>query len=139
MAHASNVQKPFGKVLAAIAYSTAPVTVIFATLMLASKIFMGNFTLLTFISTGSSLSYDKVNQIFPFALRISLVISLFNLAQSLGVAARGGLGLGVVMAALTIPLIMGSFVMGLWLTDLMYPGVSVDAIAFFTGFMAYPK
>jgi hypothetical protein len=139
MAHASNVQRPFGRVLAAIAYSTAPVTVIFATLLLASKIFMGNLPLLMFISTGTSLPYDKVNQIFPFALRISLVISLFNLAQSLSVAARGGLGLGVVMAILTIPVILGSFVMGLWLTELIYPGASVDAIAFFTGFMAYPK
>jgi hypothetical protein len=139
MAHASNVQRPFGKILAAISYSTAPVTVIFATLLLASKAFWGSLALITFISTGSSLPHDTINQIFPFALRISLVIALFNLAQSLGVAARGGLGLGIVMAVLTIPLILGSFIIGLWITDLLSPNSSVDTIAFFAGFMAYPK
>ena len=137
-AHASNVKSPFGKVLAAVAYSTAPLSAVFLTLMLVNKILMGSLALLTFISNGIFLPNDIITQVFPVALRVSALAALFNLSQGLAAAARGGLGIGLVLGFLALPLILGSFVLSLWLTELIYPMSSSETIAFFSNFLAYP-
>jgi hypothetical protein len=138
IAHACNVKRPFGKIFASVAYCTAPLTIIFATLLLANKILMGNLTLLTFISNNLSLLTDLISHIFPFALRIALAVSLFNLSQFLSAASRGGLGLGIVLALLTVPLLLGSFVASLWIIESFDRSASYDVITFFSNFMAYP-
>jgi hypothetical protein len=136
--HACNVKKPFGKVLSAVAYCTAPIIAIFASLLIANKALMGSLTLLTFISNGIFMPQDIITQIFPFALRVSVMAALFNLSQGLAAAARGGFGLGLVLAFLSIPIILGSFIMSLWLTELIYPMSSSETISFFANIMAYP-
>jgi hypothetical protein len=138
-AHACNLKRPFGKILASVAYCTTPLTVIFAALLLANKTLMGNLTLLTFISNNISLLTDRISQIFPLTLRATLVIALFNLSNYLSSASRGGIGLGIVLALLTVPLLLGSFVISLWIIEFFDGSASYDVITFFSNFMAYPS
>jgi hypothetical protein len=43
------------------------------------------------------------------------------------------------MAAATVPLILGSFIMGLLVAELIFPGSSPGVISFFSAYSIFPR
>jgi hypothetical protein len=136
--HAAGAKTSYPRAVAALAYSLTPITAILGVLHLANWGYMGSFTIVTFIATGLPLPNDLPLQIFPFVFRTSLFLAWITLAYGLRTVAKSSLPLGLIMAALTIPLILGSFIIGLTCTDLLYPSTSSRTIEFFGRFFAYP-
>jgi len=125
--------------LAALVYSLAPMTAIMGIMLLANRISQGSPTLVMFIALGTTQPNDLITEIFPYAFRASLGLAFLTLAYGLAAVMRGTLGIGLFMAALALILLLGSFVVGLTITDIIYPLTSSRTIDFFARYLAYPR
>lgn len=137
--HAIGSKRTLLRSAAALAYSTTPISVVVTLLYILSRISMGSCTLLTFLSSGVSLPDDLVVRLYPHAFRASLALAFLTLSQGLRTVSRASLVIGGMMAAVAVLLLLGSFVLSLAATDLVYPSTSSRTIEFFGRYFSYPR
>jgi hypothetical protein len=137
--HAIGIRRAHMRTVAALAYSLAPMTLIIAVLAAISWALQGSCTILTFVAHGASLHDDLTTTIFPHVFRGSLALTFITLTFGLRTVTRGSLGMGAAMAALSFVLLLGSFVIGLTITELVLPQSSSRTIEFFWRYFAYPR
>jgi hypothetical protein len=129
--HAFGAKDRCLRATAALIYSTAPITVMFTILLIASRLSMGDFTVINYLSSGVRPPEDFVIQIFPYVFKASICLALMTLAFGLSTLTHASAPVGFIMAAITTLLIMGSFILSLMITALVYPSTSSQTIEFF--------
>jgi hypothetical protein len=129
--HAFGAKDRCLRAVAALIYCTAPITVMFTILLIASRLSMGDFTVVTYLSTGVQLPDDFVMRIFPYVFKASLCLAFITLAFGLRTLTHASLMGGILMAAITTLLILGSFILSLTVTELVYPSTSSQTIDVF--------
>lgn len=136
--HAVGGKKNYLRAVVALAFSSVPITAVIGMLIVTGRLYTGSFSVVTFLATGMTMRGDLALEIFPYVVRASLVLAFITLAYGLRTIARSSLALGILMASFTIPLLIGSFIIGLTVTDLIHPATSSRTIEFFARFLAYP-
>jgi len=104
-----------------------------------NRIVQGSFSILVFIAYGFSVPGDLLVSIFPHVFRGALILSVITLAFGFRTITRGTLAMGAVMATLALVLLLGSYIIGLTATELVYPFSSARTIEFFSRYFAYPR
>lgn len=122
------------QVFSLIIYALAPITTVMAILYGLNKMFQGELTILTFILTGYRRSSDFIVMLYPFAMRIAALLSLYTISHGLAIIVQVTKLLGLFMGILTLPLLLGSFVISLYITEIIYPNVTPQITSFFYGF-----
>lgn len=136
--HAIGIRRGYMRTIAVLAYSLAPITLVMVVLSVINWFLQGSFSVLTFVAHGSFVPGDLSTLVFPHAFRGSLALAFIALAFGLRTVTRGSFSMGAVMAALTVVLLLGSFVISLTIVDLAYPSASSRTIEFFARYFAYP-
>jgi hypothetical protein len=125
-------------VFAALVYATAPIVAMMLAALLANRILEGSLSLVSFLATGVSAQDDLIVTLFPHLIHLSLIGSLITLAHSLRALTRSSLSVALLMAIGSVPLILGSFVVGLTATDLLIPASSPETITLFRTLFQLP-
>jgi hypothetical protein len=125
--------------IAALIYCTTPITVTMAIFCIASRLLTGKFATLEFLAFGFAQSNDLITEIFPYVFRASLVVAAAILINGLRTIGRSSYYVGAVSAVITVMLLLGSFIIGLTITDLVYPSLSTRTIEFFARYFSYPR
>ncbi len=123
------------QVFSLIIYALAPLTTVMAILYGLNKGLQGELTLLTFIMTGYARSSDYLVMLFPFAIRLGALVSLYSVSCGLAVILNLTKLLGFFLGILTLPLLLGSFIISLYITEMIYPGLTPQIVSFFNGFL----
>lgn len=116
-------------------YSTAPFITILGAMLIANKVLHGDLSLLGYLATGSIPAGEVISSFFPTAMRAAAVCSLIILGQALRAVTNSSFGVGMLLGITTIPLLLGSFVVALTATDLLFPNSSAMTIRFFSAYL----
>jgi hypothetical protein len=127
------------QVVSLLIYALAPLTTVMALLYGLNKIFQGELTILTFILTGYARSSDFMVMLYPFAIRIAALLSLYTISHGLAIIVQLTNLLGLFIGILALPLLLGSFIISLYITEIIYPNVTPQITSFFYGFMQWPN
>ena len=119
-------------------YSLAPITTTLGLLYLLNKLFQGDLTILTFIISGLSRPSDNIVAIFPYAIRLGALVSFCILSRGFMINLNGSRILGVFAAIMTIPIILGSYIVALSLNEILHPNLAPQVNSFFWGFLQFP-
>lgn len=119
-------------------YACAPLITLMVVVLAANQAISGELSLLTFLGTGSADNADVVVGTYPLIFRIAMVLCLAVLSCGYSSLTRASLFPGVLMAAGTIPLILGSLVVALTLIDVVIPDASIGTIRFLETFLLWP-
>ena len=133
--HALNVRRSPYSVFSALVYASAPFTTTLASLLVADKILFGDLFILGFLATGFAPEDDFLAKLFPVMMLVASSLSLIILSQSIRAISRSSLSVAVMMGVATIPLLLGSFVVALTITDFAYPRSSPSTIQFFSNYV----
>jgi hypothetical protein len=131
-----NFKRSTYTLLAALVYATAPCTTILVALLLANKVTSGDLSLLGVIASGFGDHSNVVVRIFPTMLMIAQALAFLTLSQSLRALTHSSLGVSLLLGIIAIPLILGSFIIALTATDLVFPSSSPVTIQFFSSYAA---
>jgi hypothetical protein len=137
--HVAGVRTNYLRAIVALAFCSVPITAVLSALITGGRLYAGSFTITSYLATGITVPGDLILEIFPAVVRASLVLSYITLAYGLSTVARSSFGMGLIMATLTIPLLLGSFIVGLSITELVHPQTSSRTIEFFSRYLAYPR
>lgn len=132
-------RKSWYSCFASLTYATAPFTSTFLILLIVNKLAMGDLTLLGFLSSGFAREGDISSRIFPYLIRAAALLALLILTHALSTITRSSKGVGALMAAAVVPLTLGSFIMGLTVTDMIFPLSSPSVISFFRAYLLFPN
>ncbi len=116
-------------------YATAPFITIMGAMLLANKVLHGDLSLLGYLMTGGVPTGEVIPSFFPIAMRVGALSSIVILSQSLRAVTNSSFGVGMLLAVTTIPLVLGSFVVALTATDLIFPNSSTTTIRFFSTYV----
>ena len=119
-------------------YSLAPITTTLGLLYVLNKLFQGDLTVLTFILSGFSRQSDNIVAIYPYALRVGALVSFYILSRGFMIILKASRLLGVFAAIMTIPLILGSYIIALSVNEILHPNLAPQVNSFFGGFIQFP-
>ncbi len=119
-------------------YSLAPITTTLGLLYVLNKLFQGDLTILTFILSGFSRPSDNIVAIFPYAIRLGALVSFCILSRGFMINLKGSRLLGVFAAIMTVPIILGSYIIALSLNEILHPNLAPQVNSFFWGFLQFP-
>jgi hypothetical protein len=124
------------RVFAALVYATAPFVTVLSALLLTNKIVYGDLSLLSMIAFRVAHTDNFFVTIFPSAMRLAALLSVISLAQSLRTITNSSFAVGLLLGFSTLPLLLGSFIVALTVTDFIVPGSSPTTINFFSAYVA---
>lgn len=119
-------------------YSLAPITTTLGLLYALNKLFQDDLTILTFIISGFSRPSDNIVVIFPYAIRLAALVGFCVLSRGFMINLKGSRILGVFAAIMTIPIILGSYIVALSLNEILHPNLAPQVNSFFWGFLQFP-
>lgn len=122
-------------VFAAIVYSSAPMTTLMGAVYIANYLMEGRLSILQFLTTGYARPNEWLLQVFPNLFRVFCLLSFILFAGSVRALYRSTIVSGYLIAAVSVPLLLGSFIVALSLTEACFPGSSEHVIHFFRAFM----
>jgi hypothetical protein len=125
--------------IAALVYCTAPITIIMSIAFIASRLYMGSFSVISFLASGQAQPNDLITHLFPYVFRASLVVAGIILVHGLRTVERSSVYIGVLSACIAVMLLLGSFILSLALTDFVYPSTSTRTIEFFAHYFSFAE
>jgi hypothetical protein len=120
---------------AALVYSSAPIITLMGGMYLTNYLMEGNLSILQFLSTGYTRQNDWLLQMFPNLFKIFCLLSFIVFANCIRAIYRSSVTSAGLIAAVCIPLMLGSFIVALSLTEVCFAGSSEQVIAFFRSFV----
>lgn len=131
-----NVRGITYRTFSSVVYATAPFITILSALLILNKVLYGDLSLLGSLALGIAPQGNSVLAIFPAAMRIAALFSLAILGQCLRVITNSSFSVGILLALSSLPLLLGSFIVALTVTDFIFPQSSADTIRFFAGYLS---
>jgi hypothetical protein len=125
--------------LATVALATAPFSTLMLLTLAANAIMRGELTVMTYLATGFVAVDDIVVRFFPYLIRVVMLLALLIVSHSVRTLSRTSLGMAGLISAIIIPLLLGSFVVALSATELIFPGVSPRSIQLAQAFLTLPQ
>jgi hypothetical protein len=122
-------------IFASLIYSTAPLITLMGAMYLLNYLLEGRLSILQYLTTGYARPDDWLLKIFPNLFRIFCLLSFILFANAVRALYRSSLMSAYLIASVSIPLLLGSFVVALSLTELCFHRSSEHVIAFFRGFI----
>jgi hypothetical protein len=124
-----------GAVFASIVYSSAPITTLMGAMYLCNYLLEGRLSILQFLATGYARPDEWLLHVFPNLFRIFCGLSFILFASAVRALYRSSLISGYLIAAVSVPLLLGSFIVALSLTEACFPGSSEHVIHFLRAFV----
>jgi len=119
----------------AMIYAFTPFVSVLAFFYASTYWTQGHISVLQFLTTGFVSQHDALVQFFPTACKLTCLVSFVLFANGVRALMRSSLSSAVLVAAICVPLLMGSFIVALSLQELMLPGLSANVIDFFGAFL----
>lgn len=126
-------QRPLS-IFGALVYATCPFVSFMCLFYISNYITMGRLTVLSFLIWGQVDGDDWLVRQFPFLVKVFCFISFWVFANAIRVLTRSTLSSAALMSAVCVPLLLGSFVLALYCTELNLKGTSSGVIQFFNAF-----
>jgi hypothetical protein len=136
--HALNLRRLAYRIFSGLVYATAPFITLLTALLITNKILYGNLSLLGVFGFGLPSGNNLAVTIFPIAMRLAALLSFLILSQSLRAITNSSRSLGILLALSAFPLLLGSFVIAVTVTDMLFPGSSSSTISFFSAYITNP-
>lgn len=119
----------------AMIYSFTPFVSVMAFFYAATYWTQGHISVLQFLTTGFVSQHDPLVQFFPTVGKVTCLVCFTLFTNGVRALMGSSLSSAVLVAAICVPLLMGSFVVALSLDELMLPGVSSKVIDLFAAFL----
>lgn len=116
-------------------YSLAPITTVLLIVFALNKLIQGELTVLSFISSGYYQKSDIIVALLPYALRCAALISLAVFSSGTALILGVSRTLSILVTGLSIPILLGSYVLAVTVSDFTYPGIAPQVNSFFSGFL----
>lgn len=116
-------------------YTFAPITTVMIILFILNKLIHGELTILTFISSGYYRKTDIVVALLPYALRFGALISFLVFSTGTSIILGVSRSLAILVASMCIPILLGSYVLAVTISEYLYPGMAPQVNSFFAGFI----
>lgn len=130
-------EQPILPLVCAMIYAFTPFVTLMAFFYIATYWNQGHISVLQFLTTGYSSQHDKLVQFFPTAVQITCFVSYALFTNGIRALMHSSLSSAALVAAICVPLVMGSFVVALSLAELVLPGVSSKVIGVFAAFLGF--
>jgi hypothetical protein len=95
----------------------------------------GRLSILQFLTTGYARPNDWLLQMFPNLFKLFCLLSFVVFGNCIRAIYRSSITSAVLIAAVCIPLLLGSFIVALSLTEVCFAGSSDQVITFFRSFV----
>jgi len=119
------------KIIAAVLYSMAGLIPFMLAYYLGNYLASGSLTILRFLSTGRIDSEDWFVGLFPTCAKVALSFSFFLFIQAIRSITNSKMLSAVSMAALGIPVLIGSFAVSLTISDAIFKDSGIEVYRFF--------
>lgn len=119
----------------ALVYSSAPIITLMGAIYLTNYAMEGRLSILQFLTTGYARPNDWLLQMFPKLFKLFCLLSFVVFGNCIRAIYRSSITSGVLIAAVCIPLLLGSFIVALSLTEVCFAGSSEQVITFFRSFV----
>jgi hypothetical protein len=116
-------------------YSLAPITAALLIVFALNKLLQGELTVLTYISSGYHRTSDITVALLPYALRGAALVSLVVFSTGTSLILGVSRTLAILVTGLGVPILLGSYVFAVALSDFLYPGIAPQVNSFFSGFL----
>lgn len=131
-----NLPSSMYRAFASLIYSSVPFITTLAALLIVNKIANNDLSLLGSLVAAKAPEGRIIAAVFPTAIKIAAVCSLLVLAQALRSLTNSSGTVGLLLAIVTLPLLLGAFIVALTATELLFPDTSVDTIRLFSGYVS---
>ncbi len=118
----------------ALVYALTPITVIIAAVYCLNYVTVGYFSIFQFLSFGYVTENDWVVALFPITFKVSCALCILLLIHGARVLCRASFSSSLLLGAIYIPLILGSFVVSASAVEIAAPLSSEAVIRFFLSF-----
>jgi hypothetical protein len=134
---ALGAQQSIFSLFCAMTYSLTPFVTVMTFFYVATYWAQGHISVLQFLTTGFASQHDMLVQFFPTMVKLTCVACFILFANGIRALMSSSLSSAALIAAICVPLLMGSFVVALSIEELMLPGVSSKVVDFFATFLGY--
>ncbi len=130
-------EQPIFSLICAMIYSLTPFVTMMAFFYAATYWTQGHISVLQFLTTGYTSQHDTLVQFFPTTVKITCAVCFVLFVNGVRALLHSSLSSAVLIAAIFVPLIMGSFVVALSFEELLLPGLSARVIGVFAAFLGF--
>lgn len=133
--NAIGVPQPILVVFGALVYATTPFISFMTIVYVANYFLAGQLTILFFLMSGHTDPTDWLVVQFPLLFKVCCLISFWVFSNAMRVVTRGSVTSAILMAAMCIPFLLGSFALSVYVTEINFPGSAPRVLSFFTSFV----
>lgn len=134
---ALGAQQSIFSLFCAMIYSFTPFVTVMVFFYVATYWMQGHISILQYLTTGFASQSDALVQFFPTTVKITVLVCFVLFSNAIRVLMRSSLSSAALIAAVCVPLIMGSFVVSLSIEELLLPGISSKVIGVFASFVGH--
>lgn len=121
-----------GKVWAASLYCLASLIPFMAAFYLGNFFASGHLSILSYLATGQAKGSDWFLEFFPTCAKFALLFSFYLFVNAVRALTDAKFVSAFSMAVLAIPVLIGSFVVSLTISDVLFPDTGAEVFRFFT-------
>jgi hypothetical protein len=133
---ALGAQQSIFSLICAMIYAFTPFVTVMAFFYAATYWMQGHISILQFLTTGFVSQQDVLVRFFPTVAKVTCLVCFILFTNGIRALMRSSLSSATLIAAICVPLIMGSFVVSLSIEELLVPGISSHVISFFASFLS---
>jgi hypothetical protein len=128
-----------GKIWAASLYCLAGLIPFMLAFYLGNFLASGHLSILEFLATGRINKSDWFLELFPTSAKVALAYSFFLFVNAVRALTGAKLVSAFSMAVLAIPVLIGSFVVSLTISDILFQDTGAEVYRFFTNLLTSPR
>jgi hypothetical protein len=132
---ALGAQQSMFSLFCAMIYAFTPFVTVMVFFYAATYWAQGHISILQYLTTGFASQSDNLVQFFPTMVKITGLVCFILFTNGIRALMRSSLSSATLIAAVCVPLIMGSFVVSLSIEELLLPGISTKVIGVFASFL----
>lgn len=134
---ALGAQQSMFSLFCAMTYAFTPFVTVMAFFYVATYWTQGHISVLQFLTTGFVSHQDMLVKFFPTVIKLTGLVCFILFMNGIRALMSSSLSSAALIAAICIPLIMGSFVVSLSIEEFILPSISSKVIGFFGTFLGY--
>jgi hypothetical protein len=127
-----------GKLWAASLYCLAGLIPFMLAFYLGNYLASGQVSILQFLATGHAEESDWFIELFPNSAKVALAFSFLLFVNAVRALTNSRFISALSMSVLGIPVLIGSFVVSLTMSNILFPDTGVEVYRFFTNLL-YPE
>lgn len=128
-------RQPLLVVLGALTYATTPFISFMTMVFLGNYLLRGQLTIIFFLMSGHVDPTDWLVGQFPMLFKCCCLISFWVFCNAMRVVTKASITSAILIAAICIPFLLGSFALSVYATEINFPGSAPRILSFFTSFV----